>query len=421
MLHTDVCGPLPESLGGHMYFVGLEEQQSEVAVAIPVAKKSDAPTVVETWVKRLETLTKKRVQGIRMDSGGEYKRKRLKNLLSERGIIPESTAPYTRQQNGRAERLNRTLLERVRAMLFDSNLPAKLWAETLTAAACVRNRSPVAGKNITPIEAFTEKKPDVSNLRVWGANAYALHPKKNQRKLQPRTLLGHMVGYEAGGHAYRVLDEACSKVVVRRDVIVDENASSTSSTAGVFFSPVIAVDEINSPTGNETHPLGGASEPASGSTGGGITMGNPGVSSQTPDDSDFGGGGSAAAPTPSGTDAGEPAANSVRHGRPVRNRRQPDRLGAAAMAAVTRDDATAVPLTDNPASVEEAKERPDWPLFQEAMDAGVEALHENKTWELTELPGGRKAIETKFFFNVKRDENGRVSRHNARLVAKGFE
>lgn len=91
------------------------------------------------------------------------------------------------------------------------------------------------------------------------------------------------------------------------------------------------------------------------------------------------------------------------------------------MAAVTRDDATAVPLTDNPVSVEEAKERPDWPLFQEAMDAGVEALHENKTWELTELPGGRKAIETKFFLNVKRDENGRVSRHNARLVAKGFE
>lgn len=54
MLHTDVCGPLPESLDGQKYFVCLEEEQSEVAVAITVAKKSHAAMVAETWVKRWE-------------------------------------------------------------------------------------------------------------------------------------------------------------------------------------------------------------------------------------------------------------------------------------------------------------------------------------------------------------------------------
>ena len=128
---------------------------------------------------------------------------------------------YTPEQNGKAERLNRTLLDRVRAMLEDSGLPKTLWAEAATTASYLRNRAPAAGRSCTPWEAFFGNKPDVSHLRVFGARAYALQPKELRRKLDSHAISGVMVGYEPNVKGYRILTDD-GKVIVAGDVAFDE-------------------------------------------------------------------------------------------------------------------------------------------------------------------------------------------------------
>jgi len=94
--------------------------------------------------------------------------------LTKEGIKHELTTPHTPQQNGVAERLNRTLIEGMRTMLADSKLPHRFWAEALSTAVYLRNRSPTkALEGITPFEAWSGTKPDVSSLRVFGCSAYA--------------------------------------------------------------------------------------------------------------------------------------------------------------------------------------------------------------------------------------------------------
>ncbi|GIL56110.1 hypothetical protein Vafri_11546, partial [Volvox africanus] len=124
--------------------------------------------------------------------------------FGEKGIIHGTTVGYSPEQNGAAEHLNRTLLEKTWAMLAESGLPLKLWAEAMATANLLRNVSPVVGMAVTPYEAFTGTKPDISHLRVFGCAAYAHVPKEKRNKLQPVSRKGVLVGYEQG-RQYRIL------------------------------------------------------------------------------------------------------------------------------------------------------------------------------------------------------------------------
>lgn len=108
------------------------------------------------------------------------------------GIRLEVTAAYSPQQNGKAERLNRKLMERVRADLSEWGLDHTQWAEALLTAVYTRNRSPASCATATPFELFHGKTPDVSMLRVWCSPIFALKPKKNLRKLERKAQFGGM-------------------------------------------------------------------------------------------------------------------------------------------------------------------------------------------------------------------------------------
>ena len=84
------------------------------------------------------------------------------------GIRHEYTIPKTPEQNSVSERMNRTLLELVRIMLVDSGLPYKFWADALSAACYLKNRSPArALKGMTPYQAFVGRKPNVDHLKKF--------------------------------------------------------------------------------------------------------------------------------------------------------------------------------------------------------------------------------------------------------------
>ena len=199
LVHTDVCGPLEvPSLGGSLYLATYLDDHSKLSIVKPVQRKSDVPEVTKEVINFMEKQSGCDLLILRSDNGTEYLNKDLGTFLDSKGVVHQTTVRYTPEQNGAAERLNRTLMDRMRAMLEDSGLPKELWAEAALTACFIRNRSPVSGRDKTPWELFFGRKPDVSGMRVFGAEAYALIPKQLRRKLDAHSEPGRVVGYPAG-------------------------------------------------------------------------------------------------------------------------------------------------------------------------------------------------------------------------------
>ena len=129
------------------------------------------------WKAVEEKSTGRRLKILRTDNGGEYTSAEFESYLSylkTEGVLRQLTIPKTPEQNGIAERMNRTLVETVRSMLTDAELSPMFWAEALSTAVYLRNRiTSKALKDITPHEAWTGKKPNVEHLRTLGCTAYA--------------------------------------------------------------------------------------------------------------------------------------------------------------------------------------------------------------------------------------------------------
>lgn len=111
---------------------------------------------------------------IRSHNGGEYTSNGFKAYLTSEEIKHELTIPRTPEQNGVAERANRTLIESVRSMLIGTNLRQSFWAEALSTAVYLKKQKPYKIiKNKTPHEALVGSKPKVNHLRIFGCVCYA--------------------------------------------------------------------------------------------------------------------------------------------------------------------------------------------------------------------------------------------------------
>ena len=142
---------------------------------------------------------------MRSDNGGEYTSNEFQAYSKEHGIKHELTVPDNPEQNGRAERPNRSIVEKVRCLLMDSGLSKGFWAEAAATSVYLLNRHPrkvLSGK--TPEEVWSGVKPDLSHLRVFGCDALAYLPKKSRGKLDPKAIRCKMLGYDQKRKAYRL-------------------------------------------------------------------------------------------------------------------------------------------------------------------------------------------------------------------------
>ena len=105
-----------------------------------------------------------------MDTSNEFE-----SYLLKEGIIHQKSIPKTPEQNGVAERFNRTIMEKVRCMLSDSGIDKEFWGEALNTANHIYNRciNSFLG-NKTPYEALNKRKPNIKHFRVFGCTAFAL-------------------------------------------------------------------------------------------------------------------------------------------------------------------------------------------------------------------------------------------------------
>ena len=146
-------------------------------------------------------------------------------FLAERGIKHQCTVPYTPQQNGVAERKNRSLMEMARCMVKSQSLPHGFWLEAVMCATYVLNRCPTkALQVVTPYEAWHGRKPSVGHLRVFGCLAYALVPVQHRRKLDDKAVKCIFVGYSAESKGYRLYHPQTKRILVSRDVVFVEDA-----------------------------------------------------------------------------------------------------------------------------------------------------------------------------------------------------
>jgi hypothetical protein len=182
IIHTDVYGPMHvKSFGNSQYFVTFIDDYSKYTQVYFLKSKDQVLEKFKEFVSYVNTLGKK-VKVLRSDNGGEYCSKAFKDYLKEHGILHQTTVPYNPEQNGTAERMNRTLLEAARSMMYHAGMPKEFWAEAVNTAAYTRNRRPTNSlNNATPFECLFNRKPDVSNLKVFGCVAY-VHIPNHQRK-----------------------------------------------------------------------------------------------------------------------------------------------------------------------------------------------------------------------------------------------
>src|SRR5271169_588993 len=226
-VYSDVCGPWPtRSLGGGRYFVTFIDEAGSFTNLYVIRRKSEVFQKFKVYKAWAENQTGRKIKIHRSDNGGENESSEFRTYLQDAGIQIERTVANTPEQNGKAERMNRTISESVRTMLIDSKLPDFLWGEAAATAVYIRNRvSTRALKGMTPYERFFGRRPDVRNLRAFGCIAYAHVPKQQRHKLNEKAQVLRFVGYgEAFGQkGWRLYDEKRKHIVVSRDVTFNES------------------------------------------------------------------------------------------------------------------------------------------------------------------------------------------------------
>lgn len=174
LVHSDVFGPVNiKSLGGVLYFVTFIEDASRKFWAYPLKNKSEVFGIFQKFHVVVERETNKLLKCLRIDNGGEYCSNAFKEYCNRFGIKHEKTVPRTPQQNGVAERMNRTIMEKVRSMLSNSSLEKNFWAEVVMIACYLINRSPTTSLDGgIPEEDWTSKNLNYSHLKIFGCEAF---------------------------------------------------------------------------------------------------------------------------------------------------------------------------------------------------------------------------------------------------------
>ncbi|RVW41754.1 Retrovirus-related Pol polyprotein from transposon TNT 1-94 [Vitis vinifera] len=331
----------------------------------------------------------KSITEVTVDRGGEFTSLEFNAFCKTNGISRQLTAAYTPQQNGVAERKNRIIMNMVRSMLSEKQVPKNFWPEAVNWTTHVLNRSPtLAVKGVTPEEAWSGVKPNVDYFRVFGCIGHVHVPDNKRKKLDDKSFQCVLLGVSEESKAYRFYDPVSKKIVVSRDVVFEEDNNEEGSEdeqgeddaeEGVAVEGKEREDSLSS-----SESLGSLSE----------SLGeNSGVSGESSPSSQQG-----------------------------RNKRVPFWMedyvsGGEFSEGDVEHNLVLFTSTADPTTFEEAVQSSKW---RAAMDLEIEAIERNGTWELTDLPEGVKKIGVKWVFKTKLNENGKVDKCKARLVAKGY-
>ena len=212
VIHTDISGPYTATLCINFYFITFIDDYSRYGYLYLIKEKAESLDKFKIFRTEVEKQLGNVIKVVRSDRGGEYYGKhgdagQLKGpfakYLEDSGIVTQFTMPGSLEQNGVAERRNRTLMEMVRSMISRTNLPGFLWGEALKTTLYILNRVFTKAVPLTPFELWTGRKPSLNHLKVWGCPAEVKLYNPTLSKLDSRTTRCYFVSYPEHSKGYR--------------------------------------------------------------------------------------------------------------------------------------------------------------------------------------------------------------------------
>lgn len=429
IISTDIMGPFTNGLHGEKFVATFIDNYSNYVTIALLKRKCDVAAAFARYHKRLRNrFPDEPVHILRCDRAKEYIEGDLRDYCDAAGVAIEDASPYSPQLNGKAERMNRTLTERMRAILFDSNMDYKYWPYALETAAYLVNRSPTKNNAElkTPFETWNGYKPELKYLRTFGCTAYRHIPEavqtqkvSSQRrkglvddtKLCPRAEKRVFIGYTATG--YNVLDPSTNKLTSSSDIRFLEKTANAPTTK----QPANTQDEVN--VVRETEPR--IEEPES-------------PPAPTPEHQD-----DAAQVAPESENLDLLASVAVDRDKMAnldmlasiatekRTRRKkncpvPRDHDYIAMSVQTKStERNRAPLLEEsvPRTFAEIENNPFKEKWKEAVAKELNAMKQNKVFTVVPRTKRMKPIDTKWCFTIKYTDDGEPYA-KARLVARGF-
>ena len=203
-IHSDLKSFLIESYRKYKYSVVFLDDYTSHAWTINLHTKDAALPATKQFIAMVETQYQARVQKWKSDAGGEYTSKAFTELLKDRGIEILQSVPHAHQQNGHAERVIRTLMEKAESMRLQACLPQSYWEFAMEHVTHIYNRTPMRRLEWrTPYEWMTGERPTLHYLRVFGSGAYVFTPSEvRENKMSPKSELMTYIGMAPGKHGW---------------------------------------------------------------------------------------------------------------------------------------------------------------------------------------------------------------------------
>ncbi|GFW14366.1 retrovirus-related Pol polyprotein from transposon TNT 1-94 [Trichonephila clavipes] len=443
LLHMDLCGPMPtESQGGNKYFLSIIDDYSRKVTVFPIRNKSDVFHTFIRFQKRAERFLSRKVIAVRTDGGLEFCNKDMDNFLAELGIKHEVTNSYTPEMNGVTERFNLTALDGIKTLLKSSEVPHKFWGEALLCFTYAWNRICHKDSNKTPFEKYSGRKPSVLHLKPFGCLAYAGVPKQIRKKFDMRAKMGIMMGYAQRTKGYRIwlIDE--NKLVETINVRFDENKrginfkQKVNSNLGYnlnlpdYYDDEDDFDRVKdsltsrlvSKTSTETPSTSEKPDVSSDNhslipctevkwirnigrkvTGSNVYYSIEGEATRLKSFNEI---------------ERYCKRHNIEYDPSLFNFRKDNTESQGFSDLSEQQEALMVEVTI-PNCYKQAIRSRDASKWHDAMDKEINVMKERKVWDLVDHPDNIKILENRWVYTIKYDENNKIVRYKARLVARG--
>lgn len=377
VISADLCGPMEiNSLGGCRYFLLLKDHYSKFRKIYFLKNKGNIASILKEFFTLAKRDTGREVKFFRSDRGTEFMNRDVQNVLKDFGIRHQKSAPYCPPQNGRIEREMRTVVECARTMLYAKKLDKCLWAEATNTAVYILNcsgTSSVEGK--TPWELwFGDKYKYFKGLEIFGSEVYAHVPNQKRHKWDPKSKQGIFVGYEEDSKVYRIYFPKQHQIEVVRNVM---------------FKPACDTDHTKIPYNRLFENLCHDEE-------------LPTIIDEVGSEDELQG---------EEEERLQPAEETCEEKYHLRKRTELKKPSRFSDYEITANFCDVEDITFDDAFVETK--------WRKAMQDEMDALMDNKTWSLVELPDKMKALTCKWVFRKKPTDKG--DKEKARLVVRGFE
>ena len=374
-MSSDLCGPISKTAyQGIKYFDTLLDTATKWLDIRLLKTKKEALRAFKLMKTAAETQSGKKIKILRTDWGKEFVNTEFNTFLTECGILHQHSAPYAHEQNGLAERVNRTILEKARCLMFQCGLSTKYWPLAVEAAIYLYNRTWHSAIGKTPYEARFGRKPHVENIRLFGSIAYVKNNKP--QKLQERaSFRGILIGF--GENQYKILNPDSDKIYWSRDVEVLEGKyySSRNSVEGGYL-------DFNQMFENAPNSTNAISE-------------NPSETTGSPNPSEL--------------------SEDMDHVTPD----QPQNFDTNPDSDSSEDELIRTYIsidrskTPDPATFKELQDSPNAKQWIAAMEKEMQDLAAENIWKLVNLPPNRKALKGRWVFKIKIGANGEIEKYKA--------